>query len=125
MITEKKWIKYIVLSSGTLFLGIGVVGIFLPILPTTPFLLLSAACYAKGSKRFYNWLMNHRILGKYIKDYREKKGIEAKTKVIALILLWATILSSAIFATNIIWVRVTLLLVAIGVTIHLLKLKTL
>ncbi|MCG9479854.1 MAG: YbaN family protein [Actinomycetia bacterium] len=117
--------KYVALSSGTLFLSIGVVGIFLPILPTTPFLLLSAACYAKGSRKFYNWLLNHRILGKYIKDYREKRGIEARAKLVALILLWATILSSAIFATSIIWVRIILVLVAIGVTVHLLRLKTL
>jgi len=125
MAKEKKWVKYVVLSSGTFCLGLGIAGIFLPILPTTPFLLVAAACYAKGSRKFYVWLMGNRLLGGYIKNYREKRGMEAKAKVIILLLLWATILSSAFLAVGNWWVRAILLAVAVAVTVHLLMLKTL
>ena len=67
--------RWLLIAAGTVFLALGVVGILLPLLPTTPFLLLAAACYAKSSKRFSNWLLNNRVFGKIIKDYREGWGI--------------------------------------------------
>ena len=70
-----KPVKILLITSGTFFIGVGLMGIFLPILPTTPFLLISAALYARSSTRFYNWLINNRIFGQYIKNYREGKGI--------------------------------------------------
>ena len=100
-------------------IGISIIGIFLPILPTTPFLLLAAALYAKSSKRFYGWLINNRILGRYIKNYREGKGIPLKVKIIAISILWITIGYSAIFAIDILWVRILLVIIAIGVTVHI------
>ena len=76
---------------GTVFLVFGGVGIFLPILPTTPFLLLTAACYLKSSKRMNNWLLNHKLFGQYIKNYLEGKGISLRAKVISLAFLWTAI----------------------------------
>ena len=78
--------------------GLGIAGIFLPILPTTPFLLLAAACYMRGSEKFYNWLMNHPKHGEFIKNYREKKGIKKRVKIQAVILLWIFIEISVVFS---------------------------
>jgi len=121
----RKPIKVLLIATGTFFIGLGIVGIFVPVLPTTPFLLISATLYAKSSKSFYNWLVNNKILGRYIKNYREGKGIPLKLKIITIVLLWITIGCSAIFAIDIFWVRVMLVIIAIGVTIHIIRIKPL
>ena len=82
-------------------------------------------CYARGSKRFYDWLLNNRLFGTYIRNYREGKGIRFRVKVVALGLLWATIIYSAFFVTSNIPVRVVLLVIAFAVTLHILKVRTL
>ena len=87
------------------FVGIGILGIFIPVLPTTPFFLLAATLYAKSSKRFYDWLLSNRFFGKYIKNYREGKGITLKIKISTIALLWITIGCSALFAVNILIVK--------------------
>jgi len=118
-------VRKVFLAAGTVFVGIGILGIFLPVLPTTPFLLLAVACYARSSKRFYHWLLNHRWLAKYIQPYREGKGIPLKAKVTAICLIWATILSSALFVIHPLIVKIALILIAGGVTVYLLSLPTL
>ncbi len=118
-----KLIQVLLITTGTFFVGVGIAGIFIPILPTTPFLLISAALYARSSKRFYNWLINNRIFGRYIRNYREGKGIPLKVKIITTILLWITIGYSAIFAIDIFWVRFLLVIIAIGVTIHIVRIR--
>jgi len=109
---------------GTVFLGLGAVGIVVPILPTTPFLLLSAACYLKGSERMHRWLLNNKIFGGYIKNYREGKGMSARGKLFTLVLLWVTIVYSAVFIVNSVVIQAVLLAVCIGVTIHLVRIPT-
>lgn len=121
--TLKKPVKILLIATGTFLIGVSIVGIFIPVLPTTPFLLLSAALYARSSKRFYNWLINNRILGRYIKNYREGKGIPVKAKITAISILWITIGYSAIFAIEILWVRILLVIIAIGVTVHIVRIK--
>lgn len=110
--------------AGTFFVGLGVLGIFLPILPTTPFLLVAAACYVRSSKRLYVWLLTNRLFGSYIRNYREGNGIPLKMKIFTIILLWATISCSAICFVTIFWVRILLFVIAIAVTAHLLMIKT-
>jgi uncharacterized membrane protein YbaN (DUF454 family) len=105
--------------------ALGVLGIFLPILPTTPFLLLGAVCYVKSSKKLYNRLINNKWLGKYIRNYYEGKGIPLGTKIWAISLLWISIGYSAFFIIYKLFVRVILILIAICVTIHILSQKTL
>lgn len=122
--TSNRFIRWILIIAGTIFVGLGTLGIFLPILPTTPFLLLAAACYARSSKRFYDRLINNKWFGAYIKNYREGKGIPLKVKVYTISLLWITILFSAFFFISIFWVRVVLILIAVGVTVHVLIIKT-
>jgi len=118
-------VRWLWVLGGSLFIGLGILGIFLPLLPTTPFLLLAAACYFRGSQRFYSWLITHPRLGPYIRNYREKHGITKFLKIFTLGLLWLTILISIIFVTSSPWVRILLFLIALGVTIHILLLKTL
>lgn len=111
--------------SGTFFLGLGIIGIFLPLLPTTPFILLAASCYARSSKRLYNWLLNNRWFGSYIKNYREGKGVPYKIKILSVSFLWIVIGYSIIFVVNVLFVRIILFLIAAGVTVHILSIKTL
>ncbi|MCD6598010.1 MAG: YbaN family protein [Bacteroidales bacterium] len=116
--------REVLIIAGTIFVGLGVLGIFLPLLPTTPFLLLAAACYARSSERFYNWLLNNKWFGRYIKNYREGKGIPLKVKVLSISLLWITIIFSAAFIVHNVFIRVILIIIAIGVTIHIRSIRT-
>ena len=109
---------------GTIFVVLGILGIFLPLLPTTPFLLLGASCYVKGSERLYSWLINNRFLGVYIKNYREKKGIPMKAKIIAISMLWITMSYTLFFVVSNTYIRAILLFIAAGVTWHVASQKT-
>ena len=115
--------KALLVTLGTLSVGLGVLGIFLPLLPTTVFLLLAAACYARSSDRFYFWLINHRWLGSYIRNHYEGRGMRRRDKVVTLIALWAGIGATAIWSVEAIWLRVVLVGIALAVTIHVAKLK--
>lgn len=110
--------------SGFLLVGIGVIGIFLPILPTTIFLILASTCFLKSSPQANEWLRNHKILGVYVKNYQDKSGLTIKTKVFNIALLWIMMLSSAYFFTEELFIKLLLLTIAIGVTIHLVMVKT-
>ena len=124
ILQTKKSIRYTLFFSGTFSLSIGIIGIFVPILPTTPFLLLSAACYARSSERAYSWLLRNRWFGDYILNYREKKGISIKNKAVTITLLWITITASILFFIDIFLIKLLLLIIAILVTIHILLIKT-
>lgn len=119
-----KLLKGLLIIAGFLAVGLGILGMFLPVLPTTPFLLLAAACFAKSSKRFYHWLLNNKWFGSYIKNYREGKGIPLKIKVLSMGFMWATILTSSIFFVENIYFRILLIAIAVGVTIHISLIKT-
>lgn len=121
--TKSKKILFVVL--GFLSLGLGILGIFIPVLPTTPFLLLSAYLFAKSSEKLYNWLLSTKNFGKIIKDYRERKGVSLGIKIYSLSLLWLTILASVIFFLSPIFLDMLLILIATAVSYHILKLKTL
>jgi len=116
--------RYFYLISGILLVAIGVIGIFLPILPTTIFLILASACFIKSSPQANEWLRNHKILGMYIKNYQDKSGLTIKSKIINIIFLWMMISVSALFFTELMYIKLLLLAIAIGVTIHLLMVKT-
>lgn len=107
--------------AGTIFLALGAVGIVLPILPTTPFLLLAAASYYKGSERMHRWMLNNRWFGTYIRNYKEGKGISLRAKVFTLSLLWVVTGYSALFVVNLILVQMILLIIAVGVSIHVIR----
>ena len=110
--------------AGSIFLGLGAIGILIPILPTTPFLLLSAACYYKGSERLHQWMLNNRWFGSYLRNYEEGKGIQLRTKALIVSLLWITIGYSAVFVVNVLLLRIVLLGIAVAVSVHILMLPT-
>ncbi len=116
--------KFLWNAAGTFFLFLGIVGIAVPLLPTTPFLLLAASCYLRGSARMYKWLMTNKYFGEYLKDYRDGRGMPLKVKIGTVALLWAVITFSAMFATSVMVIRIGMFVVATGVTIHIVTLKT-
>ena len=117
-------LKYFYLISGFILVGIGVVGIFLPLLPTTIFLILASICFLKSSPRANEWLRNHKVLGGYIDNYQNKTGLTRNNKIANIITLWTSISLSAFLLTDELYIRIILLAIAIGVTIHLLMIKT-
>lgn len=110
---------------GVLSVGLATAGIFLPLLPTTPFLLLAAACFIRSSGRLYGWLITHKWFGPYIRNYREHKAITKRAKVVVLLLLWGTLGYTTIGVVSALPLRLLLLLIGVGVTLHVLSLKTL
>ncbi|MCC6227414.1 MAG: YbaN family protein [Microthrixaceae bacterium] len=117
-------LRVLFLILGFLFLGLGMLGIFLPILPTTPFLLLTAACFARGSNRFYNWLLNNRVLGSLIRDWREHRSLTRRTKTVMLTLLWGVFALTLLFVIEVGWQRAAILIVPVGITAFLLRIPT-
>ena len=117
--------KVVYITLGSLSLALGILGIFVPLLPTTPFLLLTAALYFRGSPRLYDWLLSHKYLGPYIRNFRENKAIPLRAKIISITLLWSTMSYCIFYVVPYLWVKVILFLIASGVTYHILSFKTL
>jgi uncharacterized membrane protein YbaN (DUF454 family) len=117
-------LRWTLLFSGFLATALGVLGIFLPVLPTVPFLLLALACFARSSERFYNWLLDHAHFGPIIRPYINGQGMTRASKVKAIALVWASISLSAFYLVELDWVRWLLLLISCGVTLYLLKLPS-
>ena len=116
--------RLLLIGAGTICVALGVLGIFVPVLPTTPFLLLAGVCYARSSPRLLHWLHHNRWFGRYIRNYREGRGIPLREKILTLAALWLTIGISIAFFVPLLWVKALLALIAAGVTIHLLRVKT-
>lgn len=116
--------KAFLIFAGTFFVALGVLGMFLPLLPTTVFLLLAAYCYSRSSEKFHNWLLNNRLCGSYITNYKSGRGITLKQKVSTVLTLWASIGFSMWFVAGGFWISLLLVLVAVGVTLHIVLLKT-
>lgn len=110
------------IAGGVLCVGLAVVGMVLPLVPTTPFLLLAAALFFRGSRRMYHWLLSNRYFGHIIRDFRAGQGIPRRAKHAALLLLWLTIGVSLVFTAGAVWVQLLLLAIALGVTIYLARL---
>jgi uncharacterized membrane protein YbaN (DUF454 family) len=112
------------LVAGSVSLAVGVVGVVVPVLPTTPFLILTAICYSRGSSRGYRWLVTNRLFGRYLNDYLCGRGVSWKAKAGALVLLWGVIAATAVLFTELLWLRILLPAIAVAVTVHVLTLKT-
>ena len=117
--------KWLLVFFGLISLGLAILGIFLPVLPTTPLLLLSAALFLRSHKGLYDWLMNHPKLGPYIQNFMIHKSIPLKIKVLSVSMVWLTLLNCAIFVAEHLAFRLFFILLAIGITIHILSYKTL
>ena len=110
---------------GLISLGLGILGAFLPVLRTTPFLLLAAALFLRGNRRLYSWLMIHPKLGTYISNFMEHKSIPMRIKIVSISTLWISLICCAVFVTEHWAMRALFILIAIGVTIHILSYRTL
>jgi uncharacterized protein len=109
--------------AGTFFLVLGIIGIMIPILPTTPFLLLAAICYARSSQRMHNWLLGNRIFGIYIRNYLAGRGMPLKIKIFTLFILWLGISLTAAFGVQHWALRMLLILIAAGVSVHIILIR--
>lgn len=122
---QTKLVQGILLVLGFLSLSLGLLGIFLPLLPTTPFLLLAAWLFFRSSPTAYQWMLNNKLYGKYIKAFMVHRAIPLKAKVVSITLLWTTIICSALFLISVFWIKLVLFSIALGVTVHILSYKTL
>lgn len=118
------WVRIAFAALGTLFLLVGIVGIFTPILPTTPFLLLATACYARSSRRFYNWLMNHPALGPLIIEWRSYRSIPWKVKLVAVATMTLTFGSSIAFFIKDGWLQLALAFFGLTMVIWLYRIPS-
>ena len=111
-------------AAGWLCVVLAVIGIFLPLLPTTPFLLLAAFCFSRGSKRFHDWLLNHRWFGSYIKNFQDGRGMTKQAKVWSVSLIWLSIGTTVLFFISMAWLKFMLLMIAATVSGYLLSRPT-
>lgn len=121
----KNFKNVLLIGFGSVSLVAGVVGIFLPLLPTTPLLLLASTCYLRSSPKLSQKLLNNKYLGSYIKSYKENKGIPLKTKVLVLTLLWISLSYSIIFVISSLMIKFLLIIIGTLVTKHIITIKTL
>lgn len=114
--------KYLLITLGTITLALGVVGVFLPILPTTPLLLVTAFCYLRSSRALYSWLINHRLFGRYLQDYLARRTVPRKAKALALGTLWPSLLVT-MFIIPLSPVRLLVGLIGLAVSVYILRLR--
>ena len=119
-----KTARYLYLIFGFILVGIGVLGIFLPLLPTAIFLIMASACFMRSSPKAAAWLKNNRWLGGYVRNYIDKTGLTITSKIAHIVILWISISFSAYYVTEDTWIRLLLLFIAIAVSIHLIMIKT-
>ena len=118
-------LKYLFITFGTIFLGVGIIGVFVPILPTTPFLLLSAACYVRSSNRLYTWLINHKLFGKFVRDFRESRSISLRNKIISLLSMTLMITLSVFLFVEVLYLKLILIILGVIGFIVILSIPTL
>lgn len=118
-------VRILLVCAGSLSLGLGVLGIFVPGLPTTVFLLGAAACFVKSSDRLYNWMLNHKVLGLYIRNYRKYKAMPLRSKIIALTMMWTMIGISSIFFIHNLTVKIIVIVAGLIGSMVILRVKTL
>jgi uncharacterized protein len=116
--------KALLVAAGSASLALAVLGVFLPLLPTTPFLLLASACYVRSSERLHGWLMGNRLLGGYIRNFKERRGVPVRAKVLTVVLLWLPLLYS-VYRLELFWVELLLVLMGLVWTVLILRMKSL
>ena len=114
--------KAVLVAAGSLCLALAVLGVFLPLLPTTPFLLLASACYVRSSERLHGWLMGNRMLGPYIRNFRERRGIPLRARVTTVVLLWLP-LAYSIYRLDLLWLKLLLVLMGVIWSVLILRMR--
>jgi len=115
--------KQLLMLAGHLSVGLALLGIALPLLPTTPFLLLAMSCYIRSSEKFYHRLIHNRLFGKYIKNYQDGKGVPFRLKVLSISLLWTSILVTVFTLEAHFVLKAVLIFMAVAVSIHIMLIK--
>lgn len=121
---QRSWLRVLLFGLGSLSVAIGVAGMFLPLLPSFEFFLLAGVLYGRSSERATRWLTTNRLFGKRLSDYRHGRGATLSTKLVTGVLLWASVAATMLIVAPAAWLSVPLLVVALGVSIHLVLLKT-
>jgi uncharacterized membrane protein YbaN (DUF454 family) len=123
---QEGFTRHLLIAAGTLCVVLGLVGVVVPVLPTTPFLLLAAACYGRSSPRLLRWLLHNRLFGEYLRRYHAGEGMSLQSKVTTLGLLWITLGLTLLWLLppGMLWVRLLILAMGGGVTWHLLRIPT-
>ena len=121
-IINHRGLRMVLIAVGMCSTALGVIGIFMPLLPTVPLLLLAAACFARSSERSHNWLLEHRHLGPMIRDYLDGRGIPLRIKVSAIGLVWIAITLSVFFFNSLPWIRALLIVIGLCLTVYLIQL---
>ncbi len=116
--------RLLLTATGLAATALGVLGIVLPLMPATPFLLLAAYFFSRSSPRFHRWLLTNRVFGSYIDNYRSGRGLGLTEKVVTIATLWVALTITGTTLVGTWWGRALLLTVAVGVTTHLLRLPT-
>mgnify|MGYP001174091332 FL=1 len=115
----------LLITFGSIAFVFGILGVFLPLVPTTPLLLLAAACYVRSSQKLYRWLIHNKWFGQYIENFRSGQGIPLRAKVSGIVVLWLSIGITAVFVVPFYAVKIALVLMAAVVTWYILSFKTL
>ena len=114
--------KAVLVAAGSVCLGLAVLGVFLPLLPTTPFLLLASACYVRSSERLHGWLLGNRLLGPYIRNFKERRGIPLRGRIVTVVLLWLPLLYS-VYRIDLLWLEVLLVLMGVTWSVLILRMR--
>jgi uncharacterized membrane protein YbaN (DUF454 family) len=117
-------LRWVLICCGWSCIAAGVLGIFVPLLPTVPFLLLAAACFARSSDRFHSWLLEHSHLGPLVRDYLHSGGIPLRARRVAIGMVWVSFPVSVILFAQAVWLKIVLLSIASGITLYLMQLPT-
>ena len=123
-LVKNRPVRILLLVCGFLFTFLAFLGALLPLLPTTPFLIVAAACFFRSSVRFYNWIMFNRLFGHYLQDYQSGRGIAVHVKITALAFMWISTLVSIFVFVPWLWLKIVLLVISTAVTIHVLMIRT-
>ena len=119
-----RFTRIALIAAGWLCVALGVIALALPIIPTTPFLIAAAACFARSSPRFYQWLLGNRVFGPLIRNYREKGGFTRKQKIVSLLTLWPVVIVSAVFVPAPLWARAAMVAAAAAASAYVVLIKT-
>ncbi|MFP4545935.1 MAG: YbaN family protein [Methanomassiliicoccales archaeon] len=122
MLEGRRIVRSLYVMAGSISLAVGVVGIVVPLLPTTPFLLLAAACYARGSKRLERWMNESPLIGPYLQNYRRERAMCPRSKAVTLLLLWIGMGLTILLMVDGELIRWLLLIIAVAVSLHILTL---
>jgi uncharacterized membrane protein YbaN (DUF454 family) len=121
---RSRWVRGFYLTAGSVALALGILGIFLPLLPTTPFVLLAAACYARGSARFHGWLLANRTFGPMIREWEQHRSIPWRTKIVAIVLMSLTLGTSIVFFVRPPWLKAALAILGVALAVWLYRMPS-